>query len=158
MSFLIPQKISNLKYICYRNPKGGIYRLFNKQGHIVGRMIANREYINTNDIYNPEKKDYYSLYIKRIFIEKEYRGKGAGKAFLNIAAAESYRRKCNGNVHLIAQALENMGTPPQKFYRKFGFNSQNKYHIEKIDEAIKNNTPLPPLRWITPMFLDRNNV
>jgi GNAT superfamily N-acetyltransferase len=148
------QKINpkSIEYLCYRHPKSNIYKLANKEGKHVGTMVAMPEFISDNDIYNPDKKNYYSLYIKRLFINKEERGKGAGTALLNIAAADSYRRNCHGDVHLIAQALENYGTPPQKFYRKNGFDSQKAYHIETIDKAIKENTKLPPLLWITPMF------
>ncbi len=128
--------------------------MFDREGQIVGRMAASKEFINHNDIYNPNKIDYYSLYIQRIYVPKEHRGKGIGTAFLNIAAQESYRRGCHGDVHLIAENIEQGGRPPQKLYRRFGFNSQKKWHIEMIDKAIAENTPLPPAKWSTPMYLE----
>lgn len=143
----------NIEYFCYKNPKKGPYLMFNKQGQIVGRMAANKEFINNNDMYNPNKKDYYSLFIQRLYVPKEHRGKGIGSAFLRIAAEESYKRGCNGNVHVIAGSFEQGAKPPQKIYRRAGFDSQNKTHIEMIDKAIAENTQLPPARWVTPMYL-----
>lgn len=140
------------KFLCYKNPKKGPYIMFDKQGQIVGRMAANKEFINHNDIYNPDKIDYYSLYIQRLYVPKEHRGKGIASAFLNIAKADSYRRGCNGNVHLIAESFEQGAKPPQKIYRRAGFDSQKKGHIEIIDKAIAEGTPLPPGKWSTPMY------
>ncbi len=148
------RQLQNWEYLCYRNPKKGPYLMFDKQGQIVGRMGASKEFINHNDVYNPNKIDYYSLYIQKIYVPKEHRGKGIGTAFLNIAKADSYRRGCNGNVHLIAENIEQGGRPPQKLYRRAGFDSQKKYHIEMIDKAIAENTPLPPAKWSTPMYFE----
>lgn len=144
------------EYICYRHPKKDIYHLANNKGELVGRMRAYPEYIPDNDTYYPNASKYFSLYIQRLFIKPEFRDKKAGTAMLNIAAKDSFRRSCHGKVHLIAGAIENLGKPPQKFYRRFGFDSQYKSHIKYIDEAIKNNTPLPKnIKWETPMFLPR---
>lgn len=154
---ILRKQPTNWKYLCYRNPQKGPYIMFDKEGHIVGRMAAGKEFINNNDMYNPGKKDYYSLFIQRLYVPKEYRGQGIGSAFLRIAAKESYRRGCNGNVHVIAGSFEQGAKPPQKIYRRAGFNSQNKTHIEMIDKAIAENTPLPPARWVTPMYLESKN-
>lgn len=155
MSILSTKPIKKIpEFIGYRHPKSNVYVLSDKNANIVGRMVAYPEFLRDNATYYPDKQNCYSLYIKRLFVEKEFRGKGAGQAFLNIAAAESYQRNCHGNVHLIAQSLEG-GKHPQKFYRRYGFDSQNRYHIELIDKAIEDNTKLPPARWITPMFLRR---
>ncbi len=140
------------QFLCYRNPKKGPYWMFDKQGQIVGRMAASKEFINHNDVYNPDKIDYYSLYIQRLYVPKEHRGKGIGTAFLNIAKTDSYRRGCHGNVHLIAESFEQGAKPPQKLYRRAGFDSQKKGHIEIIDKAIAEGTPLPPGKWSTPMY------
>lgn len=140
------------EYLCYRHPKSNVYMLSNKEGKLVGRMVAMPEYISDGTLYNPNKAGYFSLYIKRLFIEKEFRKKGAGRAFLNIAAKDSYNRSCQGNVHLVAQALESGGAPPQPFYRKFGFDSQNKSQMKAVDEFIKNGTPLPKYKWTTLMY------
>jgi len=155
MSLLVQKQLKKVPdYLCYRNSKSSVYVLAAKDGKIAGRMVAMPEFLSDTKTYYPDKKDCYSLYIKRLFVEKNYRSKGAGTALLNIAAKDSYRRHCSGNVHLIAQALE-QGNHPHKFYRKYGFDSQSKYHIDLIDNAIKNNTELPPARWCIPMFLPR---
>ena len=154
MDLTVKNIVKGSEYLCHRANKSNVYEMSDNTGRIVGRMVAYPEFIKDSDTYYPDKKDYYSLYIKRLFVEKEFRHKGIGKYFLDIAATDSYKRNCDGNVHLIAERLE-AGNPPQKFYRKNGFDSQNKTHIDLIDKAIETNTSLPPARWITPMFLPK---
>lgn len=144
------------EYLCWKTPKKNTYFLFNKEGRLAGRMVAYKDYCTENDVFYPTKMSYASFYIKRIFIEQEFRQKGACKAFLNIAAKESYRNHCDGKVHLIAKDISGTGFHPQIIYRKYGFDSQNKYHIQNIDSAILNSSPLPKgIKWETPMFLCR---
>ena len=145
------------EYICYRHPKSNLYIMADKKGCIVGRMNAHPKYVPDSDTYYPGESGYYSFYINRLFVNKEFRNKGIGKAFLNIAAKESYRRNCDGKVHLIAAILEGGGKPPQKLYRKYGFDSRNKYHIALIDKAIKDKTDVSKMCWHTPMYLPKKN-
>ena len=142
------------EYICYRHPKKDLYVMVNKEGKLVGRMNAHPNYVEDKSYY-PGESDYYSFYISRLYIDKEFRNKGAGTAFLNIAAKESYRRNCDGKVHLIAKAI--MGEKrPHKLYRRYGFDSQKKDHIKLIDQAIEDKTDVQQL-YYTPMYLPQKN-
>lgn len=128
---------------------------FNKQGKQMGYMIAYPVHVSNPDTFY-KLEEYISFFIKRLFINKEYRGQGAGTALLNAANKLSCTPVCEGRVHLIAKKIFDAQAHPQKFYRKAGFDSQRKCHIERIDWAIKNNKPLPSdFLWETPMFLNR---
>lgn len=126
------------------------YKMFNQNGEILGTMQAIPERVDTPEFY-PANDCYYSFYINRLDALK--RNNGVGRSFIKIARKESYRNACEGRVHLIAKNPKDIYDKPDIFYRKCGFDSSNKYHIEKIDEAIKNNKPLENLWQQTLMYL-----
>ena len=123
------------KYYVYKN--GNKYQMCDRNGNYVGNMVAHPERIFDKFTYYPKIKNYASLYIANLFINKNFRSKGAGKAFLNIAKRESYRRNCDGRVHLIAEHADLRQPPPHIFYRKQGFSTQFLSTLEKIDKIIK---------------------
>jgi hypothetical protein len=126
------------------------YRMFDRKGTLLGTMQAISERVDTPEYY-PATNYYYSFYIKGLNAIK--RRIGVGKAFIKLARHESYENCCEGRIHLIAQNLKDIKDKPDIFYRKCGFTSSNKYHIEKIDECIKENKPLANLWYQTLMYL-----
>lgn len=150
-------KISD--YICQSNKNKTCFKISNSDGKVMGSISMSPEHIYDSKTYFPDMEGYTSLYIRRLFVEKEFRNKGIGKALLDIAAKESLKYGCEGRMHLIAQPMiTEPQNKPQIFYRKYGFDSQNKWQINELDKAIKDNTPLPPARWITAMFYKVKNM
>lgn len=146
-------------YVCCKNKKGMGFTINDTTGKVLGSIGIRPEHIYDSKTYFPDMEGYTSLYISRLFVEKEFRNKGIGKALLDIAAQESLKYGCDGRMHLIAQApITEPMNRPQIFYRKYGFDSQDKGQMAALDDAIKNNTPLPPARWITAMFYKVKNM
>lgn len=146
-------------YVCCKNKKGTAFTINDSAGKVLGSIALMPEHIYDSKTFFPDMEGYTSLYIKRLFVEKEFRNKGIGKALLDIAAKESLKYGCDGRMHLIAQPMitEPMNRP-QIFYRKYGFDSQDKWQMEALDKAIKDKTPLPPARWITAMYYKVKNM
>ncbi len=143
------------KYLIYFNRWTSNYTLVNSEtGKSLGKMCARPEAIYDNTYY-PANHPYSSFYISSLWVDPKHRREGVGKALINLAKVESFRRGGDGRVHLIAQKLNDQESkPPQIFYRKQGFTSQYKWQIATIDRCIMNNEELPKnMRWITPMFL-----
>ena len=130
-----PRKVRIPDRIVTSYKKNGFYnyRMHKLNGEILGEMQAIPERVDIPDFY-PETKPYYSFYIKKL--ESYVRNCGVGKSFMKIAQKESYKTCCDGKVHLIARNTTNAKDKPDIFYRKCGFDSQNKAHIEIIDAAI----------------------
>ena len=78
------------------------------------------EYIPDGMLYNPKKSNYYSLYIKRLFIERDFRGKGAGK---------SYEKTLGVHTHRVVAA------------QMLGRNLLPGEVVHHIDGDIRNNRP-----------------
>ena len=151
MKNLLPISRPNIKTLIYNNKWR--YNIA-KDGKYAGYMRAHPDFIEDNNIYYPRIKNYFSFYIKHLFIENEFRNQGLGRILLNIAKKESFRYDCDGKVHVVAGRLCGEEKLPHKFYRKNGFDSQYKTDIKLIDNAIKNNTEVPvKLGSGIPMFL-----
>ena len=92
-----------------------------------------------------DKAGSKSLYINDLFVPQCYRGQGVGRALVNHAKRASEIRGAEGNLHLVAYNVYHHGKPPHKFYRKIGFTTGSKEYDAIIDEAIKNNEPIPAM-------------
>lgn len=143
------------------NSKHFSYRMFDKTGNEVGKMIAYPQYVNTSfREFSPNADKYRSFYIAKLI--SYIRNKGIGTSFINIAKKESLRNFCSGNVHVISSDLYDKKNPPHIFYRKQGFNF-NKYsgHTQKyIDECIKYKEPYYPgiCKNEIPMYIEKCTV
>jgi len=147
-----PRKVKIPKMIVTKQKINGFsnYKMFDLKGSLLGTMSAIAERVDQPDYY-PANSSYYSFYIKNL--EALKRNMGVGKSFIKIAQKESYNNCCDGKVHVIARNLKDIKDKPDIFYRKCGFTSSNQYHIEKIDECIRENKPLENLWQQTLMYL-----
>lgn len=65
---------------------------------------------------------------------------GFGTEFLDFARNLSRQYGCEGNIRLKAgTTVYDPTTPPHAFYRKYGFGSDKKRTLRKVDRAIKDN-------------------
>lgn len=151
-----PAPLSN--YYAYEND--GTYKICDRALNRVGDMVAFPERIKEHATYYPDSKNYASLYVANLFVAKEHRGKGVGKALMNIAKSESQRRNCNGRVHLIAEHTDLSQPPPHIFYRKNGLASQDWVKIDKIDTMIDYGTTLTKNQRFPsiPMYLKLDEI
>ena len=127
--------------IVYYSPKKNTYRMIDlKRQKYIGEMSV---------------KERNDLYIERLFINEEEREKGYGKKFLDFATKLSEKANLGGRLRLLAAKL-GFGTKkqPHIFYRKYGFESMYTDELNKIDECIKNNEPLPEL--FPPIYMTYN--
>ncbi len=128
MTPIKPRKIpQNLIY----NPKGtDLYKLINlKNGSVIGQMVA----------YPSINKD---VYIASLAIYRERR-QGFGKMFLDFAKNMSKKCGFEGRMSVYASTLAlDPHNPPHIFYRKYGFVSEDKEMLNKIDKCIKNRKQL----------------
>lgn len=127
------------------------YKMFDKKGILIGTMQALPMRVDYSGFYPDMYTSYYSFYIRSLKAIKRYIG--VGKSFIKIAKKESYRNNCDGKVHLVAANINDIKDKPDIFYRKCGFDSSDKYHIEEIDKCIKENKPLKNLWRHTLMYL-----
>ncbi len=113
------------------NPSGtNLYQMINiKDKKLVGRMIAHPN-INRQ------------LEIDELTILGRFR-QGYGTKFLNFAKRLSCEYGYDGNMILNACTTPyDPHNPPHIFYRKYGFTSNNKKMIKKIDNYIKKGKQL----------------
>ncbi len=116
------------------NPKGSnLYNMFNtKTGRCIGRMVA----------YPKENKE---LEICELLIFSKPR-QGYGTKFLDFAKDLSKKIGCGGRMSLTACTTPyDPHNPPHIFYRKYGFTSDNKKMIKKIDKCIRRKKQLNAL-------------
>lgn len=121
------------KNLIYNPYNTDIYRMFNtRNGENIGEMIAIPSAIHR------------TLIIHRLIIPRSVnRRQGAGTDFLNFAKKMSKSLGYKGRMLLLASALElDPHNPPHIFYRKFGFTTDNKDLLKKIDKCIKKGTQL----------------
>jgi len=118
------------KTLLYRYPGTYDYRLFDvKSGKYLGKI-------------NMDKREK-ELYIKWLKICDGEQRKGYGTFLLDFAKKMSEQMGFNGRLELLASILPgSLNTPPHIFYRKYGFTSNNRKMLSKIDRCIKNNKQL----------------
>lgn len=113
------------------NPRGTyLYKMFNtKDSKYLGKMVA---YPNINKQLN----------ISELIIFTQRR-QGLGTKFLNLAKNLSKECGCEGRMILDASTTPyDPHNPPHIFYRKYGFTSDNKKFIKKIDKHIQKDKQL----------------
>ena len=99
-----------------------------KQNKYIGEMTVGK------------RKD---LLIESLEINPSERRKGYGTKFLNFARNLSKNMGLGGNMRLLAGATESGGEiPPHVFYRKYGFTTDNKTILNRIDNSIKTGEKL----------------
>ncbi len=142
--------------LIYKAEKDGQakYNMFStKTCEFLGYMKAETVTLMTKDFY-PVDKPTKSLYINKL--EAFKKREGVGTEFINFAKHLSKEQGAGGRIHLIAYNAESRANPPQKFYRKLGFTCKKQEDNIAIDEAIKNNTPLPlRLTFGSIMYLEK---
>ena len=120
----------------------GEKRMFStKTGDFMGYI----KFHSIGEIKTKNSETYKSMYINDIFVVDNYRKQGVGKSLINLAKIASKERGANGNLHVVAYSIDHPGNPPHKFYRKLNFTTGLKEHDDLIDEAIKNNEPIPAI-------------
>ena len=83
------------------------------------------------------------LYIDSLNIKSSERRKGYGTKFLNFAKNLSKRMGLGGDMRLMAgPTTDGGGVPPHVFYRKYGFTSDDKEILNRVDNAIKTGEKL----------------
>lgn len=117
--------------IFYNPPKTNYYRMFDlRKSAYIGEMSV----IKRND-----------LYIESLDIKPNYRRKGFGRKFLDFAVDLSKKMGLNGNLRVMAGLTESdLKNAPHIFYRKYGFTTDNKKVLNKIDEFIKQHKQPEP--------------
>ena len=117
------------------------YNMFStKTGEHLGYMRAEKVLLKKSDFY-PITEPTPSLYLNKL--EALKKGEKVGTDFINFARHLSKKEGAGGRIHLIAYNSNDIKNPPQKFYRKLGFTCTRAEDNKIIDDAIKNNTPLP---------------
>ncbi len=118
--------------LIYHKPGTCAYRMTTTfMPRVVGEMRA----------YPIERNNKKSLWIDFLIIfQKRF---GFGTKFLDFAQHLSRQTGCNGNISLKAgSTVYDPTKPPHEFYRKYGFGSENKKMLRKIDRAINSKTHL----------------
>ncbi len=113
------------------NPCGtNLYQMVNtKEKKLVGRMIA-----------HPNINRQLEIDELTIFSRKR---QGYGTKFLDFAKKLSRQYGYEGNMVLNASTTPyDPHNPPHIFYRKYGFTSDNKKMLKKIDKCIKKGRQL----------------
>lgn len=121
------------KYLIYNPQNTNLYRMFStKNGKSIGEMVAIPSVL------------HQTLIIDRLIIPRcANRRQGAGTDFLNFAKNLSKSFGFEKRMMLLASTLSlDPHNPPHIFYRKFGFTTDNKELLKKIDKCIKKGTQL----------------
>ncbi len=139
--------------LIYRFSSMDKFNMFStKTGELLGHMQANVVPL-TKDFY-PITKPTKSLYLNKL--EAYKKGQKIGTDFIKFGKYLSKTEGGEGRIHLIAYNAEKISEPPHKFYRKLGFACHKPEDTKIIDEAIKNNQPLPiKMFYGTCMFLEK---
>lgn len=137
-----------------------VYRMANKNdGKNVGLMEVLPTVVNNKQhSYSPNATSYPSLLIQKLSVGPKRQG--LGSIFIKIAKKDSFKNFCNGNVHVVASDMFDMIHPPQVFYRKkgFQFNNRSKSTEFKVDEFIQGKIPENYLYGLgdTCMYIENN--
>lgn len=142
MIFSPCKPISVPKRLIYSS--GGQSHMFSTQS---GEILGYIKYKSIRDFGDKFKDNAgsKSLYVNDLFVPESCRGQGVGRALINNAKRASMKNGADGNLHLVAYNVDHPGKPPHKFYRKLGFTTGVKEYDAIIDEAIKNNEPIPAM-------------
>lgn len=136
----------------YKIVKDGAYHFCaSPKGNYLGRIAVVPETVNEYVTFYPNKSNYKSLSID--FIKTEVQGQGVGSFLIEFIKNLSKKLGCEGRVHVIAGNYDKTTPPPQIFFRKQGFSTANKKHLDIIDEAIKTGNYNCNL-GSTPMYLE----
>lgn len=130
---------------------GAYHYCASNKGNYLGRVVVAPETVNEFVTFYPGKSNYKSLSID--FIKSDILGKGVGKFLIDFVKDLSHKLGCEGRVHVIAGNFGQKTTPPQIFFRKQGFTTANKKHLDIIDQAIKTGDYNCSL-GSTPMYLE----
>ncbi len=134
-----------------------VFRIYDNKGNCLGKMETEPQIVNNQLLlYSPHSKKYASLYIKKLNVHKRF--KGVGTSLINVAKVESFKKFCNGNIHLIASDIYDEKRPPQVFYKKVGFKfGKYEKEVEKIvNEYIKDNKPISRTLGDSFMYIEKN--
>lgn len=136
-----------------------VYRMANRDGKYVGLMEAMPEILNNKQHpYSPNATSYPSLLIQKLSVGPKRQG--FGSTFIKIAKKDSLKNFCNGNIHLVASDMFDGCHPPQVFYRKLGFQFNNRSGVteRKVDEFIAGKISERDLYGLgdTCMYLENN--
>ena len=129
----IPPKITEMpEVLIYNPPKTPIYKMSTTfMPREVGWMRA----------YPINENGKKSLWVDELVIKEKRRGYGT--MFLDFARKLSERFECGGKLKLQAGiTIFDPTRPPHPFYRKYGFTSDNKKVLRKVDRAIRYHKTL----------------
>ena len=118
--------------LIYNRPNTNVYRMSTTcVPRLVGEMRA----------FPIERNNKKSLWINSLLIMQKR--SGFGTKFLDFAQHLSRQTGCGGNISLCAGiTIYDPTRTPHEFYRKYGFGSENKKILRKVDRAIAHKTPL----------------
>ena len=81
-----------------------------------------------------DRKKYFQILL--LYVRQQRKGFGA--EFIEFAKNMSKKLDCEGRLFLLAdKEVYGSKTPPQIFYRKQGFTTNDKEYLKKIDKFIK---------------------
>ncbi|MBR5555357.1 GNAT family N-acetyltransferase [bacterium] len=129
-SILLTKPLKKIPQILISNPMNGpTYKMYDlKSNRIVGRMIAHP--------FCSRFGEENTLFIRSLIISQQR--KGFGTKFLDFATHLSKEKGLGGRLELLA-ATTNADplNPPHIFYRKYGFTTDDKKLLKKIDRYIR---------------------
>lgn len=134
------------------------YKAFStKNGNLLGEMIAYPITLEHTSLYYPNTKNKFKcLYIDELIANVKKHG--IGKALIDVAKKESYKKGCDGRINLVASCIDESNISPQTFYYKMGFTTTNKKHLQEIIRLKDNPNPqmFSDPSTQTPMFFELN--
>ena len=71
-----------------------------------------------------------TIHLEDLIVTQQYRGKGVGKALLNLVINEAKKQK----VRRVEWAVLNWNTPAIDFYKKVGAHILNDWYVVQLDE------------------------
>lgn len=140
-----------------KNPQDTVFRMYDRKGNCLGKLEIRPEAVeNKLHFYSPNSEKYNSLRIRKLISHKKRQG--VGTSLINVAKIESFKKFCNGNIHVIASDVYDEKHPPQVFYKKVGFKF-GKYEKETekiVDDYIKGNKPISRTLGDSFMYIEKN--
>lgn len=133
--------------LLYRPPQTNSFRMFNtKTGDFLGEMILD--------------KRESEMFVRWLDVKPEHRRQGVGTKFLDFAKNISKSFGFEGRLRLMASVMaSDIKNPPHIFYRKYGFTSDDKKMLSRIDKLIKKHKQLDTMKALPLyMYYDPNLV